>query len=106
MIILTIVSSYILCFFPCENDTLDTLDMSPFGSTRIPPFDIYTDIHFPWGNPTDPHPSGGVNAPRLTASRSLSRGPGTLTVDGGLTNRVGPSNWCQMDGKVCHSETV
>ena len=36
MIILTIVRSYILLFFPCKNDTLDTLDMSPFGSTKNP----------------------------------------------------------------------
>lgn len=50
MIILTIVRSYILIMFPCENDTPDTLDMSPFGSTRIPPFDIcrYT---LPMGKP-------------------------------------------------------
>ena len=77
-------------FFPCKNDTLDTLDMSPFGSQGSLHL-IYTDIPFPWGTQRIPNEPGGVNSTRLTASRSLSRGPGTLTVDGGVTN---PSGTC------------
>ena len=64
--------------------------MSPFGSTRIPPFDIYIYRYtLPIGE-TQRIPSIRWCEPtRLTASRSLSRGPGTLTVDGGVTKSWG-----------------